>query len=91
MPIRNNRANARYCDRDDLDSALTQGGLALDVLSNAATPLNVEIGFRHTPSARVLRELLADHDRYPATMADFSAFSSSDWVTQSAVNEASNK
>jgi AraC-like DNA-binding protein len=54
MPIRNNRANARYCDRDDLDSALTQGGLALDVLSNAATPLNVEIGFRHTPSARVL-------------------------------------
>jgi hypothetical protein len=47
-------AQAHYYDQDDLDSALTQSGLALDVLSNAATPLNVEIRFRHTPCARVL-------------------------------------
>jgi AraC-like DNA-binding protein len=49
-----NRNTAHYFDQDDLDSALMQGGLALDVLSNAATPLNVEIEFRHTPCARVL-------------------------------------
>jgi AraC family transcriptional regulator, positive regulator of tynA and feaB len=54
MPRWNNHTTAYYCDQSDLDGALTQGGLALDVLSNAATPLNVEIGFRHTPSARVL-------------------------------------
>jgi hypothetical protein len=55
-PMQNcsNRNTAHYFDQDDLDSALMQGGLALDVLSNAATPLNVEIEFRHTPCARVL-------------------------------------
>jgi AraC-like DNA-binding protein len=45
---------AHYRDQDNLDSELTQGGLALDVLSNALAPLNVEIRFRHTPCARVL-------------------------------------
>jgi AraC-like DNA-binding protein len=56
MPSRNNRiTTAHYRDQDDLDGALTQGGLALNVLSNAATPLNIEIGFRYTPCARVLR------------------------------------
>ena len=54
MPNCNNLIQAHYSDQDDLDSALTQGGLALDVLSNAATPLNVEIEFRYTPCARVL-------------------------------------
>jgi AraC-like DNA-binding protein len=54
MPSWNNRITTHYRDQDDLDSALTQGGLALDVLSNTATPLNVEIGFRYTPCARVL-------------------------------------
>jgi AraC-like DNA-binding protein len=54
MPNCNNRITARYRDHDDLDGALTQGGLALNVLSNAASPLNVEIGFRHTPCARVV-------------------------------------
>lgn len=54
MPSCNNRTTAHYFDQDDLDSALTQGGLALDVLSNVATPLNVEMEFRHTPYARVL-------------------------------------
>jgi AraC family transcriptional activator of tynA and feaB len=57
MPSCNNFITARYRDQDDLDLALTQGGLALDVLSNAATPLNVEIGFRHTPCARALNVL----------------------------------
>ena len=57
MPSCNNFFTARYRDQDDLDVALTQGGLALDVLSNAATPLNVEIGFRHTPCARALNVL----------------------------------
>jgi AraC-like DNA-binding protein len=50
----NDRITAHYRDLNNLDSGLTQGGLALDVLSNASTPLNVEIGFRHTPCARVL-------------------------------------
>jgi hypothetical protein len=54
MPGCNNFITARYRDQDDLDVALTQGRLALDVLSNAATPLNVEIGFRDTPYARAL-------------------------------------
>lgn len=54
MPDRNDLSQAHYYDQDDLDSALSQGGLALDVLSNAASPLDVEIGFRHTPSARIL-------------------------------------
>jgi AraC-like DNA-binding protein len=54
MPSCNNLITAHYRNQDDLDVALTQGGLALDVLSNAAAPLNVEIGFRHTACARVL-------------------------------------
>jgi AraC-like DNA-binding protein len=48
------RTTAHYRDLNNLDSALARGGLALDVLSNASTPLNVEIGFRHTPCGRVL-------------------------------------
>jgi AraC-like DNA-binding protein len=56
MPSCNNFfTTAHYSDKDDLDGALTQGGVALNVLSNAAAPLNVDIGFRHTPCARVLR------------------------------------
>jgi AraC-like DNA-binding protein len=51
------RLTTHYRDQDNLDSALIQGGLALDVLSNESTQLNVEIGFRHTPSARVLSVL----------------------------------
>ncbi len=54
MPSCNNRTTAHYFDQDDLDSALRQGGIALDVLSDATNPLNVEIGFRHTACARVL-------------------------------------
>lgn len=54
MPDCNDLTQGHYHDQDDLDSALTRGGLALDVLSNAASPLDVEIGFRHTPSARLL-------------------------------------
>jgi hypothetical protein len=50
----NNRTTAHYFYQDDLDSALKQGGLALDVISTAATPLKVEIEFRHPPCARVL-------------------------------------
>lgn len=50
----NDRITAHYRDLSNLDSGLIQGGLALDVISNASTPLNVEIGFRHTPCARVL-------------------------------------
>jgi hypothetical protein len=54
MPSCNNFVTAQYRDQDELDVALRQGGLALDVLSNAATPLNVDIGFRHTSCARAL-------------------------------------
>jgi hypothetical protein len=52
--VKNIRTTAHYCDDDHLGRALTQGGLALNVLSNPSTPLNVEIGFRHTPCARVV-------------------------------------
>jgi hypothetical protein len=45
---------AHYSDLDSLDSALATAGVALNVFSNAANPLNVEIGFRHTESARIL-------------------------------------
>lgn len=51
------RTTAHYCDQDELDSALTKGGLALEVFSNAANPLNVDIGFKHTDCARILTGL----------------------------------
>ena len=54
MQSSNSYITAHYCDKDDLDSALTKIGLALDVPSDVATPLNVEIGFRPTQCARVL-------------------------------------
>jgi AraC-like DNA-binding protein len=57
MPGCNNLITAQYRDQDELDVALRQGGLALDVRSNSAAPLNVEIGFRHTPCARALNVL----------------------------------
>jgi AraC-like DNA-binding protein len=49
-----NGGAAHYSDRDSLDSALSKGGVALNVFSNAANPLNIEIGFRHTEPARIL-------------------------------------
>jgi AraC-like DNA-binding protein len=55
MRTPNNCGTAHYSDHDALDSALTEGGVALDVLPNAANRLNVEIGFRHTECARILR------------------------------------
>jgi hypothetical protein len=54
MPTQTSYGATNYRDRDFLDSDLAKGGVALDVVSNADGPLNVEIGFRNAESARVL-------------------------------------
>jgi AraC-like DNA-binding protein len=52
MPILNDATTKHYRDRDDLNSALTNGDLAFDVLSKA--PVDVNIGIRHLEWVRVL-------------------------------------
>jgi AraC-like DNA-binding protein len=51
MPTRNNWMITRCNGHERLDSALTQGRLFVNVLSNKATPLNVDLGIRHLASA----------------------------------------